>query len=621
MRRHAQRNGFGLILAITTLFLLTWGVVGVAQLTFSGQVTDSVQATTVGNLAVAFAESAIEEAFHQVSRRLNQPGDPLYTSFREDYRSVSQARKKFQVSPSLCLGVFERDPLFAGFELAGNTVEVQLLSQRALTSLSYELKGTLAFTARVRHPASRVARTVSETRGFKVALVSTPRPFDQVTWLLRKPSRLFETFPEEANTLIDRSLATVGELDADRDDKLTQVQQMLDAMNREVQEANDAIEDLNRRGATFGLPRVDDRAESWLPQETVDPISDADIATDPGFQGTNVEARFHKFPPDLIVYSVGASLPAISQKLYLPPKVAAQTRRIDEQATQHETALGRLQHTYNRAYARLQEIQAFRDRASRVSSLSAARQAIDDGADLVRRTNRLRQRFAQACQDYADSSSSLSKEHETRWMIYVGFTDALLELSGAKAAELARYDSKFDVAANELSQVGRAFFRFTGPGAAGRLRQFLADASRPGSRPLNATIFVDNAEEPLRLDGLRLHGKLALAATGPVDLSNIALADPANDLFTLHTAAGRAVRISGRVCASLMAAGAVDLSEGALLHGNLIQWDLPAPANLNGTLQNDPRYFSGVSSTANQKLDHFVVAVHPIPSSRAIARN
>ncbi|MBI3892339.1 MAG: hypothetical protein HY303_12520 [Candidatus Wallbacteria bacterium] len=620
MRRLHGRDGFGLILAITTLFLITWGVTGLCQMTFSGQVTDSVQSATTGSMAVAFGQTAIEEAFHQVSKRVNQPGDPLFTSLREEYLSKQNSYKAFQVKPSLCLAVLAKDPLYAGFELGGGAVEVKLLSERPLTTLTYESRGTLEFTARVKHGATHIARTVRETRGFKVALVTTPRPFDQVTWLLRHPWRLFESFRGEANQNIAQSLNVVKTLDDDRVQKAGQVFAMLQNMNIQVKDANDAINDLNTKYSSY-VGHVDERAQFWMQQNTEQPMRSATIPQDPGFRGTDVTADYHKFPEELILYSIAPTLPALSKQYYLPPQVSTQNQRIDEQAHNYEAASNDLAKTYDRARQQLVAIQQFRDRVDRCGSLGEAKRLVAHGRRMVRDTNQVRQFFAQACQGYSRAASQLAQEHKGRWDIYNRFTKAFMKVVGPKFREMAAYDSKFDVATSEVSQAGRAFFRFTGAKAADRCVQFLADSARAGGRPLNATVFVDNADEPLRLAALRFHGKLSISASGPVEMSDLTLADPANDLLTVHVAAGRTVRISGRVQASVMSAGTVDLAEGALLIGNLIQWDAAAPANLNGTIQADPRYYSGVSSTRDQRLDHFVVALHPMPSSRVIARN
>src|SRR5205085_7717069 len=135
--------------------------------------------------------------------------------------------------------------------------------------------------------------------------------------------------------------------------------------------------------------------------------------------------------------------------------------------------------------------------------------------------------------------------------------------------------------------------RFTGPKACERFLQYLKD--QPPSRPVNGVVFVDNGSQTLALRGLTLHGKLDLSVSGPVDLEDVRLASATDDLFTVHAQAGQRVRIGGAVQASVLAVGPVDLAEGALLDGNLVQKELPSPATLVGTIKRDRRYFSGFS--------------------------
>src|SRR5437588_10277193 len=114
-RQGTRRDGFGLILGIVLLFLITWSIVGIAQMTFTGSVTDTVQGATTGAMAVAFAQSVIEEAFHQVSLQVNQPGSELFVALREEYTSKPKSYKTFSIRPARTLEALEADPLYKGF--------------------------------------------------------------------------------------------------------------------------------------------------------------------------------------------------------------------------------------------------------------------------------------------------------------------------------------------------------------------------------------------------------------------------------------------------------------------------------------------------------------------------
>ena len=213
------------------------------------------------------------------------------------------------------------------------------------------------------------------------------------------------------------------------------------------------------------------------------------------------------------------------------------------------------------------------------------------------------------------------------------FVARVLELAAAHRALLEavrRYQSDWveysDEAADWLwgfatnlergQWAARAQYHFEGADAAQQLTDLLdrLAAERP-ARALNGVVYLDNPGAPLRLAGRAVRGRLAILATGRVELEDVRLADRTSDRLIVQ--AEGALTVSGRVEAALVAHGALTIAPQSVVVGALVLPSVADPTGLAGRLDAEPERFDcALEGTENPAF--FQVALAPWALARGL---
>ena len=179
-------------------------------------------------------------------------------------------------------------------------------------------------------------------------------------------------------------------------------------------------------------------------------------------------------------------------------------------------------------------------------------------------------------------ATRLAQAHNTILDEARKFQDAYEELGGSQADELAAFNAQLAPDAWQR----RASFRFGGPGAGKRLLAMLDQYQNEETpRPVSGIVYLDNEDEPLKITGRGIRGRLVIVATGDVELSDVRLHDRATDLLVVQ-AEGR-LTAQGRVEAALIARGGVSFSGDLELRGALVMDRVRVGDRFGGRLQHD----------------------------------
>lgn len=171
--------------------------------------------------------------------------------------------------------------------------------------------------------------------------------------------------------------------------------------------------------------------------------------------------------------------------------------------------------------------------------------------------------------------------------------------------------------ANQLSPTEwrkRAWFTFSGPGAPKRLLEMLDGyAKEDPPRGVLGIVYLDNPDEPLKLQNLTLRGRLVIVATGQVEVSELKVSDPARDLLAIQ-AEGQ-MTTSGRIESSLIMKGGAQMSSDTVIAGTLFLDRPRANDKYGGKIEWD----AARQSTQTAGLDRpemFWIAFAPYAKSR-----
>jgi hypothetical protein len=162
------------------------------------------------------------------------------------------------------------------------------------------------------------------------------------------------------------------------------------------------------------------------------------------------------------------------------------------------------------------------------------------------------------------------------------FQAAYEEVGSTQADELAAF------AANLAPEqwIRKATFRFGGAGACGQLLQMLDTyQSEATPKPVSGIVYLDNVNEPLKLSGRGIRGRLVIVATGDVEISDVRLNNRATDLLVVQSE-GR-LTAHGRVEGALIARGGVQLAGDLELRGALVLDRVRVGDRFGGRLQQD----------------------------------
>lgn len=164
-------------------------IIGVGQRFLGSAVSGQTQRTSIGDLALELAESAVEEALHQFRTKANDRGTPIFALMRKDVYVPSLGDR--DLTPFIEVPHLKKilaEPAYSKFYLRDLRVEIPY--QRQFGGLGYERFGIVKVRAQVRFDLSlteSVSREVEVGAGFKVALCGPPRPFDQMALMILIP--------------------------------------------------------------------------------------------------------------------------------------------------------------------------------------------------------------------------------------------------------------------------------------------------------------------------------------------------------------------------------------------------------------------------------------------------
>lgn len=553
----ASRRGTGIVLMVVLIVLVTGCLVMVARKAHASRVSNGAQTVIAGTLALEAADAALDEAFVTLGRRANTPGDALYAHLRA--AAVPGAWQGTLPVP-ITLAHLRADPLLAGITIAN--VRAELLSRRQVGLAPADHEGRVRLTAEAVHGPTGTLRRVTREHTLRVNLLSTPRPFDQLTWAAVQGERLLDP---AGNTRIAEAVESLTDLREklapNLREEVQKTVQKLDVLLRALGREEKAV-DPDALAALFAADRF-----PAAPQVSAD-----------------LRAPFHWLPREAVLCSKVAQVDDLAQ-LDLTPRADVAAR--DSAAAQAEA--DRSLSNYHAAHERM--MAALRATSARKADVSVAMAATAVWLTAV-------QRLAVALVGF-------EKARTDQLGVYRAYEDATIELGGAARTYMLDLARQLD--ADVLSM--RATHRFTGRGAVDRAVAFIAGYTGPkADRGLHAVVFVDNRDDrPLKLDALRredgkvhLRGKLTLAVTGGVDLENVVLEDRGADLLVVR--AGGRLTVRGRVEASLIACDEVLPAEGAALSGDLILAGAFDPRRLHGRLDRDERYVSGVAGAFRGEL-------------------
>ncbi|MBI4870874.1 MAG: DUF2975 domain-containing protein [Candidatus Riflebacteria bacterium] len=295
----ALRRGIGALIAIVLILVAVMTVMGISQSFFSTHVVDKAMRSSAGNVALALAESAVQELLLAVQWEVNRPGEAYYEGLRRPVQGAGDGGFTLMSAnppgPDVPLPAVRRlssMPAYSGFQIDSILAEVSF--RRPLGGLTYETEGLLRVGAKVssqRH--SSVVRGVDVYRDFKVVLVSPPRPFDQLSFFLFQVDPLLGTSAGEANDRIVRAYDQLRRM----------VEELLPKLIEQAQKAGSEAAEVESR-ANQALSKL----KPWVPPSIDNPPTD--------------EVAFaHKFKEPLLLIAV-QDLPRL-EEIYLTPAIQA----------------------------------------------------------------------------------------------------------------------------------------------------------------------------------------------------------------------------------------------------------------------------------------------------------
>ena len=191
-RMTVHRRGSGSFLVIVVTLVLLAAFLGIYQMTFSQHVVSHVKRAALGEVALLLAESATQEMLTDIRKRINDPTDPLFSTFRKEVLKTSENSFVIDVQTPVVNKLLEQKE-YDGYSLSVSSAKVSF--QRLFTKLPYEKYGVISCTATVgtrlglTDAVSRTLRTACE---FKVALLAPPRPFDQISFMVTDTNYLIQ---------------------------------------------------------------------------------------------------------------------------------------------------------------------------------------------------------------------------------------------------------------------------------------------------------------------------------------------------------------------------------------------------------------------------------------------
>ncbi len=139
---------------------------------------------------------------------------------------------------------------------------------------------------------------------------------------------------------------------------------------------------------------------------------------------------------------------------------------------------------------------------------------------------------------------------------------------------------------------------------------------------LNGVVFTSWNGKSVRLAGRNLPGRIVLV-TGETSLELSDLNLQATDRDMLTIVAMGPLRLSGKIHASILALGPVEIAPNTQIEGNLVFDKVRVPEDMAGRASYDRRLFSGRTTTTDTSgayLDYYYVTLAPRPVYKAVDR-
>lgn len=579
-----------MVIAAIVILVVVAFAVGLARHAQGGQVRSAAQTATLGSMSLDIARSALEEAGHQLARRLNDRDDPLFGSWRSGRAPADRLALRLTHLPALLAS----DPLLAGFEV--KDVEARVTHQEPIAMADNGLSAILRLSAQVRHRPTGLVRRVEQERPIRICLVTTPRPFDQFTLFLLDATSILGPAPAPAARMNDRIRGAVEAL-RDLRRQRRQLAHDLDAL---IEAGKGLIRDLNsQEPTTDGGP-----LETYDNVQILGDLARADLVAEPRtFVGPEASADplladFHFFPEKYTVWTKDETVPDIGAvNLYERVRPYIEARPGGPiQVARDELGAGR---------ARLRDI---------VEEIRARAQTA--AAELRAERSVLKERLTAAIDRVARGYRDLGRVHGGFLQTVGDFQRAWPENGDRVTRDLETFFTQLDPA--EWRR--RSFFRLTGADPGRELLRFLDRYNRPDSstEALSGVVLVENAgKAPLTLVDRTVHGKLAVMATGDVVLSGVRLADPQNDLLVVQSQG--TLSCEGVVEASLVVRGHFRPMNDLAINGALVIERLSDRSLLVGSIANHgARYYAGI--TGDERPEYLHTAFSPWPTWASLER-
>ena len=185
-------RGSGSFLVIVVTLVLLAAFLGIYQMTFSRHVVSHVNRAALGEVAMLLAESTVQEMLTDIRKRVNDPADELFNTFRKEVLKTSENSFTIDVKTPVVTKLLAQKE-YEGYSLQEATAKVTF--QRLFSKLPYEKYGVISCTATVGKRLGltySVSRTLKSACEFKVALLAPPRPFDQISFMVTDTNYLIQ---------------------------------------------------------------------------------------------------------------------------------------------------------------------------------------------------------------------------------------------------------------------------------------------------------------------------------------------------------------------------------------------------------------------------------------------
>ena len=380
------RGGMGLVIVLVIILMTGLAIIGLANYKFVERTTLDVGASINGDRAMLFAQSAVEEAIHIIAKQINDPDTVLF----KDIRSQS---KRGSFSWNIKVPILDTEILSQTnrptYTLIDGHVKATVLTQRSFNTMLYEKYGTIELKAKIEVGlgfARSLQREFTEHVGFRMQLISTPRPFDQATFYVQ--NILGWILPDEYNSIFTESK---NRLDKEIKEWRQKFRDRIEKEKSGIQAIGDSPQELDRILVT---PALVTEIPSFIP-----------------------------FPSQMIALSLTKSI-AMSE-LNVHPKLVQKTAEIQ------------------RKYEEVKEKDAELDAA--IKKLENLPRVLSSKSKAKRI---LREEVRPLGREFAQLTHELSKLHSERIKILSDFQVVVKSFGGQKMLNIGKFFSKFERAAD-----------------------------------------------------------------------------------------------------------------------------------------------------------------------------